>query len=93
MFIHIGDGNVIRSKDVIAIIDYHIISSSVIMTEMMDAWKREKKITGPTKNPKSVMITKDTIYYTTVSVATLKKRTSMIESISNLDDYSNEVIP
>ncbi|RKQ32982.1 extracellular matrix regulator RemB [Oceanobacillus halophilus] len=93
MFIHIGDGNVIRSKDVIAIIDHQIISSSVIMGEMMEAWKKEKKIAGPANSSKSVIVTKDMIYYTTVSVPTLKKRTSVSKIISNLEDYSEGVIP
>lgn len=93
MFIHIGNGNVIRSDDVIAIIDYHIISSSVIMEEMMSSWKKNKQIVGTEKDAKSVMITLEKVYYSNVSVSTLKKRTSMVSTISNLDDYSEEVIP
>lgn len=93
MFIHIGNGNVIRSDDVVAIIDYHIISSSVIMDEMMNAWKKHKQIVGTKKDAKSVMITLDKVYYSNVSVSTLKNRTSMISTISNLDDYSEEFMP
>lgn len=93
MFIHIGNGNVIRSDDVVAIIDYHIISSSVIMDEMMNAWKKNKQIVGTKKDAKSVMITLDKVYYSNVSVSTLKNRTSMISTISNLDDYSEEFMP
>ncbi|WP_085993779.1 extracellular matrix regulator RemB [Oceanobacillus senegalensis] len=92
MFIHLGNDNVIRSEDVIAIIDYQMISSSVIMGEMMKAWKREKKIIGTMKDAKSIMITTDLIYYTTVSVSTLKRRSSINHAINNLDDYSEEVI-
>jgi extracellular matrix regulatory protein B len=91
MFIHIGNGNVIWSKDVVAIIDHQIISSSVIMGEMIQAWKKEKKIIGPTSNAKSVIITKDEVYYTTVSVSTLKKRTSITQGISNEQDFSDEI--
>lgn len=91
MFIHIGNDNVIRSRDVIAIIDYDLISSSTIMEEMVSEAERHKKIIGPTVDTKSVMITTEIIYYSTLSVATLKKRASMISTISKLDDYSDEV--
>ena len=91
MFIHIGNGNVIWSKDVIAIIDYQIISSSVIMGEMIQAWKKEKKIIGPISNAKSIIVTKNEVYYTAVSVSTLKKRTSIKQGISNEKDFSDEI--
>lgn len=91
MFIHIGNGNVIQSKDVIAIIDYQSISSSVIMGEMIQAWKKEKKIVGPKSNAKSVIVTENQIYYTAVSVSTLKKRTGITQGISNEQDFSDEI--
>ncbi|WP_042220858.1 extracellular matrix regulator RemB [Oceanobacillus manasiensis] len=91
MFIHIGNDNVIRSRDVIAIVDYNLISSSTIMEEMMETAGKEKKLVGPTVDAKSVMITKEIIYYSTLSVSTLKKRASMISTISKLDDFSDEL--
>lgn len=91
MFIHIGNDNVIRSQDVIAIIDYNLITSSTIMEEMVRESKKQKNIIGPTVDTKSVMITNEIIYYSTLSVTTLKKRASMISTISRLDDYSDEV--
>jgi extracellular matrix regulatory protein B len=91
MFIHIGNDNVIRSQDVVAIIDYNLISSSTIMEEMMENAGKEKKVVGPTVEAKSVMITKEIIYYSTLSVSTLKKRASMISTISKLDDFSDEI--
>ncbi|CDQ37848.1 extracellular matrix regulator RemB [Virgibacillus salexigens] len=91
MFIHIGNDNVIRSSDVIAIIDYQLISSSTIMEELMTESLQAKKVAGPTEDAKSVMITKEMIYYSTLSVSTLKKRSSMISTISKLDDFSDEI--
>lgn len=91
MFIHIGNDNVIRSQDVIAIIDYNLITSSTIMEEMVKESKRKKEVIGPTVDAKSVMITNEAIYYSTLSVSTLKKRASMISTISKLDDFSDEV--
>lgn len=91
MFIHIGDGNVIHSEQIIAIIDCNLISSSVINDEMITGSKREKKVIGPKKNAKAIMLTKDYIYYSTLSVSTLKKRSSMMSTIDKLDDYSEEI--
>ncbi len=51
----------------------------------------KKKIVGPTVDAKSVVITNEQIYLSTLSVVTLKKRASMIATISKLDDYSNEL--
>ena len=91
MFIHIGSDHVVRSRDIIAIIDYQLISSSTIMDEMMIESEKKHRIYGPKSEAKSVMITKDKIYYSTLSVTTLKKRASMISMISNLDDFSDEI--
>ncbi|WP_249872262.1 extracellular matrix regulator RemB [Oceanobacillus saliphilus] len=91
MFIHIGNGNVIHSEEIIAIIDYNLISSSTIINEMMTASKRKKKVVGPKKNAKAVMITKDMIYFSTLSVSTLKKRSSISSTINKLDDYAEEM--
>lgn len=91
MFIHIGNDNVIQSKDVISIIDRNVISSSSIMEEMMQRASKSKTIVEPTEETKSVVITKDLIYFSSLSVATLKKRASMISTISKLDNYSDEI--
>ncbi|OZU89475.1 DUF370 domain-containing protein [Virgibacillus indicus] len=91
MFIHIGDDHVVRSRDVIAIIDFQLISSSIIMDEMMTESEKQNKIFGSKWDAKSVMITRERIYYSTLSVSTLKKRASMISTLSKLDDFSDEV--
>ncbi|WP_188456205.1 extracellular matrix regulator RemB [Virgibacillus oceani] len=91
MFIHIGNDTVIQSKDVISIIDRNVITSSSIMEEMMANAAKNNQIRGPVDESKSVVITSDLIYYSSLSVPTLKKRTSMISMISKLDDYSDEI--
>ncbi|MDC3417735.1 extracellular matrix regulator RemB [Aquibacillus salsiterrae] len=89
MFIHIGDDNVIRSEDVISIIDYNLVSSSTINEEMLTNQKANNMLVNPVQEgTKSVVITKDLIYLSPLSVLTLKKRASMISTISKLEDYS-----
>ena len=91
MFIDIGNGNVIRAVDIIAIIDYELISSSVILEEMIKGENEDQRIKGPSIQIKSVMITRNHTYYSTLSVGTLKKRASMQATIDHLDDYTDEI--
>ncbi|UFT99431.1 DUF370 domain-containing protein [Radiobacillus kanasensis] len=89
MFIHIGSDHVIQSEDVIAIIDYQIVSSSTINEEMLVNQKKADNVQNSLDEAiKSIVITKDAIYYSPLSVLTLKKRTSMISTISKLENYT-----
>ena len=89
MFIHIGNGNVIRTSTIISIIDRQIISSSITMEEWII--NNEKNLKGSKTKAKSIAITEDFIYYSPLSVPTLKKRASMISTISKLADYSDDL--
>lgn len=90
MFIHIGGDNVIRSEDVIAIIDQQFVASSTINAEMIDNQRKAKNVLDlQEETTKAIVITKDYIYYSPLSVLTLKKRASMISTISKLEDYTN----
>ncbi|WP_117167981.1 extracellular matrix regulator RemB [Paraliobacillus sediminis] len=90
MFIHIGGDNVIRSEDVIAIIDQQFVASSTINAEMIDNQRQAKNVLDlQEETTKAIVITKDYIYYSPLSVLTLKKRASMISTISKLEDYTN----
>jgi len=90
MFIHIGNANVIQTESIVTIIDRSVIASSTIMEEMVDDAKKQKKINGPVADAKSVVITNDMMYFSSLSVPTLKKRASMISTISKLEDYTDE---
>lgn len=86
MFVHIGNDNVIRSRDIVTIIEQDVISSSSIMEEMMRNGQKAGTVKGSEKNAKSVVITTELIYYSTLSVATLKKRSKVVSMIHKLDD-------
>lgn len=90
MFIHIGNDSVIRSKEVVAIIDYDLYTSTSGMYQMVQEWKKHYRVAGPEKKAKSIMITENRIYFSSLSVATLRKRTGILTTISNLDDYYEE---
>ncbi|WP_208587136.1 extracellular matrix regulator RemB [Gracilibacillus suaedae] len=89
MFIHIGDDHVIQSKDVIGIIDYSLVTSSTINEEMLEELKENQQVVVSEEDvTKAVVITAEKVYYSPLSVLTLKKRASMISTISRLEDYS-----
>lgn len=90
MFIHIGGDNVIRSEDVVAIIDQQFIASSTINDEMITNQRKANNVLDlQDEEAKAIVITNGSIYYSPLSVLTLKKRASMISTISKLDDYSD----
>lgn len=91
MFIHIGNDHVIRSEKIISIVERNIIQSSSMMEEMVGSLKKKSKVYGPKKNAKSVVITSEYIYYSPLSVPTLKKRAKMTSTISKLEDYTDEI--
>ncbi|HLR08640.1 MAG TPA: DUF370 domain-containing protein [Bacillota bacterium] len=91
MFIHIGNDHVIETNDVVAIIDKNLESSSTIMQEMLAKAKEQNTLLGSKSMAKSIVVTTDKIYYSTLSVATLEKRAGMETMINKLDDYSDEL--
>jgi len=91
MFIHLGNNHVIQSENIVTIIEQGVISSSSIMEEMVENMRKESKVYGPMKNAKSVVITSERVYFSTLSVPTLKKRAKMTDTISKLEDYSDEI--
>ncbi|MYL50678.1 DUF370 domain-containing protein [Halobacillus litoralis] len=91
MFIHIGDDHVIQSKDVVAIIDHSLISSSSIIEEMIHNQRKEKQVIETEDyQAKAIVITNDVIYFSPLSVYTLKKRANMMTTLNKLEDFSEE---
>lgn len=91
MFIHIGDDHVIQSKDVVAIIDHSLVSSSSIIEEMIFNQRKNRQVVETEDNQaKSIVITEDFIYFSPLSVFTLKKRANMKTTLNKLEDFSEE---
>lgn len=91
MFIHIGDDHVIQSKDVVAIIDNSLVSSSTIIEEMLFNQRKNKQVVETEENhAKSIVITNDIIYFSPLSVFTLKKRANMRSTLNKLVNFSEE---
>lgn len=75
MYIHVGEDILVRSKDIIAIIDKQSVNSSKYVEEFLK--RQSHSIINLSKGSfKSVVITDNLIYYSPLASGTLKKRSS-----------------
>lgn len=88
MFIHIGNDHVIRSRDIVSIINYDMVESSSITEKIMGQMGKMDDIKGNKDEAKSLIITVDHIYYCSLSVTTLKKRSSIRSMLQKFKNYS-----
>lgn len=91
MFIHIGGNHVIQSESIVSIIERDLMTSSEITGGMISEKSSLGMVHGTPNEAKSIVITTESIYCSTLSVATLQRRASMISTISKLEDYSEEI--
>ncbi|WP_078429542.1 extracellular matrix regulator RemB [Alkalihalobacterium alkalinitrilicum] len=87
MFIHLGGDIVIRSKDVVAILNSDMKESSGITKEFINAhFKANYVFEISEEMTKSIVITNDQVYYSPISSVTLKRRAQVV---SELDSYTD----
>lgn len=78
MYIHLGGERVIRSSELIAIFDISIEKSSKISKQFVNHAKEEKILVNiGEEDPKSIVVTRDTVFYSPISSTTLKKRVNV----------------
>lgn len=87
MFIDIGNGEMIQSSEIITMIDYELVPSSGLLQEMVTRAKEEKQLKGSVDEAKSLLVTTEGIYLSTLSVPTLKKRTSIKAALKNIEEF------
>jgi len=73
MYIHIGENILVRSTDIITILDKQTVEDSPISLEFMEKQQRTL-VNKRSSSYKSIVITKDTIYLSPIAPNTLKKR-------------------
>ncbi len=89
MFIDIGNGTIIQTSKIIAMIDYELVSSSGLLKEMEEKAKETNILIDRSDDEtKSLIVTTESVYLSSLSVPTLKKRTSVKAALKNLEDYS-----
>lgn len=75
MYIHLGGEKIIRSSELVAIFDISIEKSSKISKQFVSNALENKKVESiGEEEPKSIVVTKNKVYYSPISSSTLKKR-------------------
>lgn len=87
LFIHLGGDTVIRSKDVIVILNSDMKESSKITKEFLKEQRKDRSaiIEISKEIIKSIVVTKENIYLSPISSVTLKRRA---QAVSDLDSYT-----
>ncbi|MCA1032313.1 DUF370 domain-containing protein [Bacillus timonensis] len=80
MFIHLGENVVVRSVDVVTILDRQLLKSSSIISEFLEL-QSDRIVELANGDTKSVVVTVDKIYYSPLSSSTLKKRAQHITDL------------
>jgi len=73
VYVHIGENILVRTSEIITILDKQTVESSPISKEFLE--QQKAMINGKSSAYKSIVITKDTIYFSPIASNTLKKRT------------------
>jgi extracellular matrix regulatory protein B len=81
MFIHLGGDIVVRSADVITILDYHAKSSKITRHFLKKAEDEGRMVTSGSEDCKSYVITKNKVYTSPISSLTLKRRANFVSSL------------
>ncbi|WCK54530.1 DUF370 domain-containing protein [Aneurinibacillus sp. Ricciae_BoGa-3] len=83
MFIHLGGDIVVRSADVITILDSHAKSSKITRQFIETADAEGRLVTFGNEECKSYVITKDNVYMSPISSLTLKRRANFVSSLES----------
>ncbi|WP_151733333.1 extracellular matrix regulator RemB [Paenibacillus tengchongensis] len=79
MYIHLGGEKVIRSSELIAIFDISIEKSSKVSKQFMVHSHQDKRLERiGDEEAKSIIVTKNMVYYSPISSSTLQKRARML---------------
>ncbi|WP_334072711.1 MULTISPECIES: extracellular matrix regulator RemB [Paenibacillus] len=82
MYIHLGGEKVVLSSEVVAIFDISIEKSSKISKQFVSHAIKEKQVMRiGEEESKSIVVTGDTVYYSPISSATLKKKSNVSSMI------------
>ena len=73
MYVHIGEETLVRAVDIVAIISKESVVSSSQMNEFLNH-DRAEVVDLSKGGYKSIVVTKDRIYYSPLSSGTLKRR-------------------
>lgn len=77
MFIHLGNENVIRAREIIAIFDMELFSQSLLNEQFLKGNRKGRLVVDIGKeDTKSLVITESAVYLSPFSALTLKRRST-----------------
>jgi extracellular matrix regulatory protein B len=77
LYVHLGEDILVRTSEIIAILDKDTVKSSQHIQELLE--RKSKEIIPLARGTfKSIVITENAIYYSPLASGTLKKRSSQI---------------
>jgi hypothetical protein len=80
VYIHLGGEKIIRTSQIIAILDVSIEQSSDFSRQFVEEAQKNRKVEMIGEEaPKSIVVTEERVYYSPISTATLMKRTRSLE--------------
>lgn len=79
MYVHIGDNVLVRASDIITILDKQTIKASAISNEFL-ATQTSARSNETNTSYKSIVVTKDDVYYSPIASTTLKKRSIQLQN-------------
>src|SRR5699024_6980775 len=82
VFIELENDHVIRSEDVITILDVQLAKTSIKLKKLLKNKKEQNQLLDEVDNGKSIIVTDEYIYYSLQSQLTLKKRYNRNEIIN-----------
>ena len=82
MFIYIGNDEVVESRTIIAILEIQLYHSSPQLRKLINDRKKMDSVFGSMEDAKSIIVTKDSIYYSPLATSTLKKREQLYRNIN-----------
>ncbi|MEI3611098.1 extracellular matrix regulator RemB [Pseudogracilibacillus sp. SO30301A] len=85
MFIYIGNDEVIESDKIISILNYQLTYSSPKLRQLIADQKRNKRVIGSDIDAKSIIITDESIYYSSFSTSTLKNREELYATMNQVE--------
>ncbi|WP_017756762.1 extracellular matrix regulator RemB [Calidifontibacillus oryziterrae] len=81
MFIHLGEDVIIQSDNVVAIIDSSLMNSIILEEFVKKNYENNNIVEIVEGAVKSIVITKDCIYFSPFSTVTLKRRSQYISEL------------
>ncbi|WP_174734642.1 extracellular matrix regulator RemB [Mesobacillus harenae] len=77
MYLHVGEGILVRTRDIITILDKDSAKSSPYLEEFVQ-FRKDDVINLSRGEFKSIVITNDKVYYSPLASGTLKKRSQKL---------------